>query len=461
MQRAREALPSIYLLLCLLLGGSTSGGAIANAGLQLAGIALVLLVLVSGKPLKFVRTERHLILIGAGILLIGFAQLIPVPPSLWTRLGGRDEVAQGFTLMRTPMPWLPVSLWPAATVSALVAIIPGFAIIILIVFGGQGSLRLFTWSLIVLTAISFLIGFGQLAGGQQSSLYFYQNTNRDQLVGFFANSNHLATLGTMALPFLAALAARDTNFRRDVTRSTGSYATMAFLGGFIILGVVADGSIAGILLLLPSIAGSFAILRAERARIAFPIIAGVILVSAATFVLIAFYSPLVNGFGATDLSVGARSRADIFARTLVAIRSFFPSGSGLGSFLLVYPTVADNASATSVYINHAHSDLLEFLLEAGVAGAGVLAVFAIWWSRQVFFAWRDGGPRARFARAASVASALLMMHSLVDYPLRTTAITVLFAACCAMIARPLSTLTANTFAEGDASRRSKMVHADG
>lgn len=460
MPRLREILPSLYLGLCLLFGGSTSGGAVGAAALQLTGVALLVLVLVSGRSLKIVRTERHLVLLGSGVLLIGLAQLVPLPPSLWARLGGRDEVAHGFALLNASPPWLPLSLWPAATVSALVALIPPLAAVVLIVFGGSGSLRPFAWSLIALTAVSFLIGFVQLAGGQQSPFYFYRITNRDQLVGFFANSNHLATLGVMALPFLAALAARDSDPKREIARSAGKWAALACLAGFIILGVVADGSFAGLVMLLPSIAGGFVILRTERARIALPVIAGLIVVSAAIFVLIAFYSPLVNGFGATDLGVGAQSRAEIFTKTIAAITAFFPVGSGLGSFLLVYPPFAESTAATSVYVNHAHSDVLEFLLEAGAPGAVLLALFLIWWVRQAFFAWRDGGPRARFARAASVASALMMAHSLVDYPLRTTAVAMLFAACCAMVARPLSTVTAQVFAEGAQRTRGKMIQAD-
>ena len=460
MPRLREALPSLYLVPCLLLGGSTSGGALGNAVLQLAGVALLVLVFASGKSLKIVRTERHLILLGGGILLIGLAQLVPLPPSIWMRLGGRWDVAHGFALLNAPLPWLPLSLWPAATVSALVALLPPLAAVVLIVFGGSASLRPFAWSLIAVTAVSFLVGFVQLAGGSLSPFYFYHLTNRDQLVGFFANSNHLATLGVMALPFLAALAARDTEPKREIARSAGKWATLACLAGFIILGIVADGSFAGLVLLVPSIVGSFVILRTERAGIALPVIAGLLVASTAIFVLIAFYSPLVKGFGMTDLGVGAQSRADIFTKTMAAITAFFPAGSGLGSFLLVYPLYAANEAATAVYVNHAHSDFLEFVLETGAPGVVLLALFFIWWARQAFFAWRDGGARARFARAASVASALLMAHSLVDYPLRTSAVAVLFAACCAMVARPLSTVTAQVFADGAQRTRGKMIQAD-
>lgn len=460
MPRVREILPSAYLALCLLLGGASNAGVLATMALQLLGVGLMVGVFVSGRTLKIVRSERHLILFGVGLLLVGLVQLIPLPPAVWTHLGGRADIVHGFALMKAPLPWLPVSLWPAATVSALVALLPPLTIIVLLAFGGVESLKVFAWTLVILTAAGFLVGFVQLAGGQQSPFYFYHYTNRDQLVGWFANSNHMATLGVMALPFVVALSGRDDGRRQELTHNAGKFAALACLTGFIILGVVADGSVAGILLLVPSLIGCFVLLRTERAGIALPVVVGVVVVALALFVVIAFYSPLLNGFGQTDLGVETGSRPDIYKTTWRAIRAFVPTGSGLGSFLLVYPGFASSGLATAVYVNHAHSDYLEFLLETGVAGAVLIVLFLIWWARQTFFAWRDGGPRARFARAASIASALVMAHSLMDYPMRTAAIATLFAACCAMVARPLATVTAQPFSEGGRSGRGKMIQAD-
>jgi O-antigen ligase len=78
-----------------------------------------------------------------------------------------------------------------------------------------------------------------------------------------------------------------------------------------------------------------------------------------------------------------------------------------------------------VYVNHAHNDLAELWLEAGWALPVVVLpllaafVFAGW------EAWR-GVPGLSPAmlglrRAAWIALLLVLLHSLVDYPLRTTA----------------------------------------
>lgn len=456
---ARRGLPAIYLALCLLLGGSSSGGVLATAFLQLSGIGLIAYVYLYQRPAALMRTERHLLLLGGCFALIGICQLIPVSPAVWRHFPGRGGVADGFALLGTPLPYLSVSLWPAATLSTILALIPPLAIVVLAISGGSDSLRPIAWTLVACATVSFVLGFAQIVGSDQSPLYFYHVTNRGESVGFFANSNHLSTLGIMSLPFLAALATRGGNDDKGLSGAAGKWAALGCLAGLIMFGVVIDRSFAGIGLLVPSMIGSYFIFRAERARIALPVMFGVVFLAAAVFVTVAYLSPSVNGFALSDLSLGAHGRANFAKHTYSAFLTFLPLGSGLGTFIQLYPQF-DHNGVTATYVNHAHNDWLEFLLEGGLPAVMLLGAFLIWWARQAFFSWRDGGPRARFARAASVASGLAMMHSLVDYPLRTPALGVLFALCCALVARPLSTVTSQLFSETAAKVRGRMVSID-
>ena len=88
---------------------------------------------------------------------------------------------------------------------------------------------------------------------------------------------------------------------------------------------------------------------------------------------------------------------------------------------------------TSTYVNHAHNDYAELALETGVPGVAVLIAFPGWWGAAAWRAWRsaEAGP---YARAASIASAAILVHSLVDFPLRTAAIGACFAMCLALLA---------------------------
>jgi hypothetical protein len=63
----------------------------------------------------------------------------------------------------------------------------------------------------------------------------------------------------------------------------------------------------------------------------------------------------------------------------------------------------------------------------------VLIAFLIWWGRAALSAWASADNRP-YARAASIASAAILVHSLVDFPLRTAAISACFAMCLALLA---------------------------
>jgi len=125
----------------------------------------------------------------------------------------------------------------------------------------------------------------------------------------------------------------------------------------------------------------------------------------------------------------------MFANTIRGAIDYGPFGSGIGSFLEIYRQYQDPLAITRTYINHAHNDYLEVLLETGIAGAALILSFLGWWFWRVTKIWRErnGCP---FGRAATIASGVVLLHSLVDYPLRTAAISGIFAICIALMARP-------------------------
>ena len=131
-----------------------------------------------------------------------------------------------------------------------------------------------------------------------------------------------------------------------------------------------------------------------------------------------------------DVSI---SRSTFFPNTVRAALDYLPLGSGVGSFTSVYPLYENQAIITNTYANHAHSDLLELFLETGLPGLVLLALFLIWWTHRALVIWRSEEVD-QFARAATIASAAILAHSLVDYPLRTAAVSAIFAACCALMA---------------------------
>jgi O-antigen ligase len=107
-------------------------------------------------------------------------------------------------------------------------------------------------------------------------------------------------------------------------------------------------------------------------------------------------------------------------------------------------------------MNHVHGDYIELALETGIPGLLVLALFLLWWARRCVLIWRAEEPDY-FARAATIASAAILAHSAVDYPLRTAAISALFAMCCGLMAEPRAQTRRS---ERSATTRARHLSAD-
>jgi len=115
-----------------------------------------------------------------------------------------------------------------------------------------------------------------------------------------------------------------------------------------------------------------------------------------------------------------------------------PFGSGFGTFAPIYEKFAPRTLLSRRYLNQAHNDWLDLWLSGG-APAIVLAVgFLAWLATSSFRMWSRNQPEAAvldlaLAQAASIVIVLLLLHSVVDYPLRTAALSVLFAIACAYL----------------------------
>ena len=127
------------------------------------------------------------------------------------------------------------------------------------------------------------------------------------------------------------------------------------------------------------------------------------------------------------------SRGHIWEVTTQAIGHSFPFGTGLGTFHGTFSLFENPATIDQNSVNHAHNDYLELVLETGLPGLILLSVFLAWYMWQSVNIWRSP-LSSLFAKGASIASAAILAHSIVDYPLRTSAVAALFAACLAMMA---------------------------
>jgi O-antigen ligase len=98
-----------------------------------------------------------------------------------------------------------------------------------------------------------------------------------------------------------------------------------------------------------------------------------------------------------------------------------PFGSGFGTFDPVYRIHEPYDRLDQQYLNHAHNDLVELALTAGVPGLVLVGAFLVWFARRCWILNRESRPTPALAPALAGAAVLgiLLLASLADYPLRT------------------------------------------
>ncbi|MEO7634713.1 MAG: O-antigen ligase family protein [Sphingomicrobium sp.] len=429
--RARQAVGPLYLLLCLLLGGSAQG-ILANMILQLVGVGLIAWSALArpGEPLG--NSARQLIWLGLAAIALVALQLVPVPFSLWERLGGRTLLAADYATLGLAPALLPASLAPYRSLATLFSWIPPIALFCAMVRLEAYRASWMCAAVVAGTGAGIVLGALQVASPADatSSWYLFADSSFGSAIGFFANANHMADQLVITLPFLAALAAAARG--SDQQLYTTVVASVAAAAIVVIVGIILNGSLAGYLLLLPALAGAGLILLPPRSplRVWAAGAAGLLLLAAvAGIATTAVGSNRLSAEAATSV----QSRAEMVAVGAQAVRDFMPLGAGLGTFPDAYHLYEDPASVAGTYVSHAHNDYIEVAADLGIGGIALIAAFFVWWAVATWRAWRAFGSQP-YARAASVATAIILVHSLVDYPLRTAAIAACFAMGAALLA---------------------------
>lgn len=430
----RTLAAAAFLAVCVILGGASAGGHAANLIVQILAALFIPLALWR-RDYRLQPEARPLIWLAVAFGIAVMVQLVPLPAGLWQSLPGREPTQRALALLGLEESPLPISLAPGRSLWSVLSLLPAAAMFLLVARLPVEGRRNLMWVLLALVALSIFLGAMQLLGGIRSPLRFYAVTNPDLPVGFFANANHQATLILCALPIAGLVAARATTRAQDRYKRRGGQGMAMALGVFLTVGILIVGSLAGYGLFVPAAVATFLIYRRASKGLDRLWLG---LFGAATFAFAAF--ALLGPISSQGLSSKfdrdhPTSRGTIASVTTDMIADFQPVGSGLGTFSELYRTY-EREPTPGVFVNHAHNDYLEFALELGLVGILLMAGFLWWVFARVLAAWRYDGRGGEIMRAASVMTMVVILHSIVDYPLRTTAIAAVMALACAMMLTP-------------------------
>jgi O-antigen ligase len=384
-------------------------------------------------------------------LLLILLQLIPLPPSVWSALPGRETALDVSRLIARSGEWRPLSLDPESTRAHAAALLVPAAMLLAAIGASHRGLALLNRTLVLAALASALLGAMQIALGGPG-LFLFGYTFDGVASGLFANPNHQAEMmiaGLIATGLMIRMEPPQIHIRRPGGEMAVHLGWLLF-PIFMALTVAAQ-SRAGIILLLPATAAAAII--ASRRKGTGRILIIFLAVLAAAVAIVAF-TP-----GSLEYAMGLQNertegRITLLPDVIFTLKQFWPWGSGLGTFVPVYQANENLDLLQPLWVNHAHNDLLEWLLETGLAGALLLsaALAALIW-RAVRLVRRRTATDPAPALAGLAILTLLLLHSLVDYPLRTRALATVAALAIAFVCSPAQQRPANELPPSKSRRR--------
>jgi len=254
-------------------------------------------------------------------------------------------------------------------------------------------------------------------------LYWFRDlTMGGEAFGPFVNRNHFAGFIGMIIPLTLGLAI--TKHSREKKIFYGFLAVIMSVSLFFSLsrgGVVSffSGMVLFGFLLVAS--------RLQQKKIWF---IGIFVVAVLTYLAWLGVDPIMQRFSQTDIT--KEQRLIVWSTTLTASKDFWLTGSGLGTFLNIFPLYAPASVQGGIY-DHAHNDYLEFLLETGLGGVILLLCFTgllLWSACKSTFEGRSG-----IMLMAALSSAMsIAIHSIFDFNLHILSNLLLFGTVLGMVA---------------------------
>ncbi|SHG88411.1 O-antigen ligase [Kaistia soli DSM 19436] len=422
---------SLLLAAAMVLGGTATVGLRSDMLLQLLSIPVLMLALRPSSGVFALPQARLPIVLMLATAAVMILQLVPLPPWIWTRLPGRAIALQSLELAGVPATWQSLSLSYHLTVYSLLSLLAPAAVFLSIVTLGSKQRQYVISVVLVGGLLNVIWAQLQIVSLSAISISIHQLGNIGYAIGSFSNRNHFSAMIYMLAPLSIAL-------MLDARRHTHGRMRFFVIGAvsfvFFLLGLLISFSRAGIGIGTVAIMACLIIVRRERSgqHLSRPmLIGGAIAAVAVVGMLVLNAFDLLGERGLVD-----DARVLMLSNTIDLITRYPGFGSGFGTFAKVYQIGEAPETIRYYYINHAHNDWLEMLVEGGLPVAIIIIAGVVWLARRIYSAWKvptGDGYQNVLAEAATISIVAVLLHSTMDYPLRTTALASIFALLCALV----------------------------
>jgi O-antigen ligase len=424
--RLAETMGGALLVVALAFGGGSRGA--GDLVVHVVAALALALGLMRWRDVRATRTQRLFIYWLCAAALVLLLQLVPLPASVFAAMPQRASVLADLRQAGLAPAWLPMTLDIWGTVRALLGVMTlGAAWLLVTTLNAEARIRLLRVAVVLGVGMA-LVGLAQAAAGDHSRLRPFALHHSVGAIGSFANRNHFADLMAMLIPVALSFA-----FSQTRGRSAGSIIWYA-VAVLLLLASALSLSRAGIVLTVMAAATAYFLMNRRDAgqdsgRFLPMLAAGAATAGVAVYAWSGIAQRLSQDL-VDDL------RWQYLRHGLEAARAYFPWGSGAGSFRDVYAPFEPIGVMQPVHALHAHNDLLEVALEAGAPGLLLvlslltLVLLAAW---RVFRENSDARQTSAIITAAAIGVFVPLAHSFVDYPLRTLAVTTVFATLLAVL----------------------------
>jgi O-antigen ligase len=290
----------------------------------------------------------------------------------------------------------------------------------------EGTRKIFAMVMIAFGACYAFFALAQQLTSNGKIFWVHGSQFAGSIYGSYVNHNHYAGLMEMLVP-IPFVVSMGHLFRGGKRALVGACAVL--MAGTIFLSGSRGGMLAFALEMVLFAALTFGKRRSPRLAL------GAMAVCIFVVALLIFLGEggrILGRLG--ELSPGIRLNITKDSLRMFASRPVW--GWGLGTFPTVYPSY--RSFYTNLFVNEAHNDYVQLLVETGLLGFGLMLLFlALLYrylptSRRWEFQW-DGA----VSLAALLGCTGILLHSFVDFNLQIPANAALFYVLCGLAASPL------------------------